>query len=141
MIKVKTRNMIDDQVENEFFKKFNAIADEGYETMARLCAMYAISGINMHTGNLQLSIKASKSKFKEGGWICIAEGGKKGMGNHAFLVEYGTDGPRKPLLKKKMKFEIDGKVIFAEVVAKMPAQPFMRPARDLVISLLRRSLK
>lgn len=63
--------------------------------------------------------------------MCIADSKK---GPHAFIVEYGTKGPRRPLLKELMKFEIDGEVVFARVVAPMPAKPFMRPARDRVVA-------
>ncbi len=138
MINIKVRNEIDQAVEEKFFQKFNALADDMYREMAKNCERYAVMNIKNHTGNLQLSIKAKKSKFKDGGWICMAGSDK---GHHAFIVEYGTEGPRRPLLKKVMKFEIDGKVIFAKVVAKMPAKPFMRPARDRVVAEFKRSLK
>lgn len=136
---------VDPQVEfneTEFMTFFNGMADEFYEYLARKCAVYAVSNINSHSGNLALSVKARKSKFKDGGWICVAEtsGGSKGF--HAFLVEYGTDGPRFPLKKGGlMKFEIDGREIFAKVVAPMPAKPFMRPARERVMSELRQGVR
>ena len=42
------------KVYKEFFKKFNKIADEGYEDMAKKCAVYAIllvgSVITLRTG-------------------------------------------------------------------------------------------
>lgn len=134
MFKVNVRTDMDEQT---FFQKFNALADDVYRELAERCEHYAIMNIKGHTGNLQLSIKAKKSRFEDGGWICMAESKK---GPHAFLVEYGTDGPRLPLTRKVMKFEIDGEVIFAKVVAAMPANPFMRPARDQVISEARREL-
>lgn len=134
MIKIDVKTAINDSVEQEFFQKFNALTEEIYKEMAKSCANYARENINNVTGNLEMSIKAKKSKYKDGGWVCLAASGKEGKGNHAFLVEYGTEGPRKPLTKKKMKFEIDGKVIYATVVAKMPAKPFMRPARDKVLA-------
>lgn len=134
MIKANPRNMMTREVEEDFFKKFNAIADDGYKEMAKKCAIYAVSAINSHTGNLKLSIKVRKSKFENGGWLCMADSGKKGTGHHAFLVEYGTEGPRFPLLKKVMRFEIDGEIIYAKVVKKMPAKPFMRPSRDKVVA-------
>jgi len=134
LIKINVKTAINDDVERAFFQKFNALTEEIYKDMATSCASYARGNINNVTGNLEMSIKAKKSKYKDGGWICMAASGKEGKGNHAFLVEYGTEGPRKPLVKKRMRFEIDGKVIFATVVAKMPATPFMRPARDKVIA-------
>ena len=138
MIEAKTHV---DFPEDEFMKYFNEQADDLYREMAQKCEHYAMMNVRSHTGNIQNTNKEKKSKYEDGGWICIAEGGKDGKGNHAFLVEYGTEGPRKPLLKKLMKFEIDGKVIFARVVAKMPAKPFMRPAKDKVIAELRSSSK
>lgn len=140
MIKANTRSLIDNAVEEKFFKDFNALEDRMYQEMAERCEHYAMMNIKSHSGNLQMSIKAKKSKFKEGGWICIAEGGKEG-GHHAFIVEYGTEGPRRSLLNKVMKFEIDGKIIFAKIVAKMPAKPFMRPARNQVMAEVIRELK
>ena len=124
--------------ENEFIRQFNGVTDDIYREMAEKCEHYAIMNIKGHTGNLQLSIKAKKSKFENGGWICLAESRK---GPHAFLVEYGTDKPRLTLTKDVMRFEIDGEVIFAKVVAPMPANPFMRPARDRVVSDFARALR
>ncbi len=123
--------------EKEFFQYFNSLSDKAYKEMAKRCKTYAVSHINSHTGNLALSVRVKKSKFPNGGYICIADGGNGRKGHHAFLVEYGTEGPRKPLTKPYMKFEIDGKVIRAKVVAKMPAKPFMRPARDRVVEELK----
>ena len=90
MIKTSTRV---DFNEADFIQNFNALTDDFYREMAELCEHYAIMNIKSHTGNLQLSIKAKKSKFENGGWICMAESKK---GPHAFIVEYGTAGPRRP---------------------------------------------
>lgn len=131
---VSADTYIDFPTDNEFITWFNAQADNIYEEMAKRCEYYAIMNINSHTGNLALSVKAKKSKYADGGWICMASGAGKDEGYHAFIVEFGTQGPRTPNKNEFMKFEIDGKVIFAKIVAPMPAKPFLGPARDQVAS-------
>ena len=51
---------------------------------------------------------------------------------HAYLVEYGTVGVRRPKEKEYMWFRrySDGQLIRKKVVAPMPAQPFFRPTFD-----------
>lgn len=138
---VKAECRVDFPTDGEFAKWFTAQTDDVFREMAEDCEHYATMNVRNHTGNLQMSIKARKSKFKDGGWIVTAGGGGGDKGHHALLVEFGTQGPRTPLTKKLMKFEIDGQVFFARIVAPMPAKPFMGPARDRVFQEASRKLK
>jgi HK97 gp10 family phage protein len=99
----------------EFIKELEAYIDDNCEIIAKQIAADAkstsafkdeTSGENR--GKLRRSIRAKKSKYKDGGWI--AQAGRKGA-KQAWLVEHGHGGPHPA-----------------------PAHPYLRPALDKNIS-------
>lgn len=82
--------------------------NENAKEIARAIAKDAKASVHSETGMLKRSIKAKKSKFKDGGWIT------KATAPHAHLVEYGHGGS-KPA----------------------PAHPFLRTALDKNIAAAR----
>lgn len=89
----------------EFEDKLGRFLDENAEQVALQIRDEAKRTVNVVTGNLRRSIKARRSRFEGGGWIVYCD---HNIGPHAHLIEFGTQ--------------------------KMRARPFLRPAKERVIS-------
>lgn len=93
------------RISEEMDKDASAIADEVHKNAKSTTAF------KDKTGNLRGSIRKLKSKFKNGGYIVIADGSDENRGYHAHLVEFGHGGKHPA-----------------------PAHPFLRPAKAKAIA-------